>query len=248
MTIHSHTATTVKGKAATCTKEGLTDGKKCSVCNTVITAQKTIAKKSHKYETKTAKATLSKNGETVKKCTACGKVASTTIYAAKTVKLSKATFTYTGKTIKPSLVVKTSNGKTISSSNYTVSGTKSTKKIGKFKITVKFKGNYTGTKTLTFKINPKSTKISKVTAGKKSLKVTVGKQTKEVTGYEIQYSTSKKFKSAKKVTIKKAKTTSATIKKLKAKKTYYVRVRTYKTVGKTKYYSGWSTIKYKKTK
>ena len=110
------------------------------------------------------------------------------------------------------------------------------------------KGKYSGTKTLTFKINPPKTSVKKLTAAKKSLKVSINKKTTQVTGYEIQYSTSKKFKSAKKVTIKKAKTTSATIKKLKAKKTYYVRVRTYKTVGKTKYYSGWSTYKNKKTK
>ena len=53
---------------------------------------------------------------------------------------------------------------------------------------------------------------------------------------------------AKKATIKSYKTTKTTLKKLSSKKTYYVRVRTYKTVGKTKYYSGWSTVKYKKTK
>ncbi len=67
---------------------------------------------------------------------------------------------------------------------------------------------------------------------------------------DIRYNTAlqKKFKGAKIATIKKNKTTSATIKKLKGGKKYYVRVRTYKTVGKTKYYSAWSNVKNAKVK
>ena len=56
------------------------------------------------------------------------------------------------------------------------------------------------------------------------------------------------MKSAKTATIKKNKTTSTTIKKLKAKKTYYVRIRTYKTVQGKKYSSTWSKVKSVKTK
>ena len=70
-----------------------------------------------------------------------------------------------------------------------------------------------------------------------------------VSGYEIQLATDKKFKKNKKtITIKKQKTTKATVKKLKAKKKYYVRVRTYKTVNGKKVYSAWSKIKTVKTK
>ena len=111
------------------------------------------------------------------------------------------------------------------------------------------KGNYSGTKTLTFKINPVKTTVSKLTAGKKSIKVYVTKKTSQVTGYQIYCSTSKSFSS--KVTkkyITSYKTTSTTLSGLSAKKTYYVKVRTYKTVNGTKYYSGWSTYKYTKTK
>ncbi len=165
------------------------------------------------------------------------------------LKLSKTSYTYSGKAKKPSVTVKNASGTTLKKdTHYTVSYAKGRKNVGSYKVTIKMKGNYSGTKTLTFKIKPKATKISKLTAKSKSLKVVVSKQSKQVTGYEIQYSTSKKFTSAKKLTIKSYKTTSATIKKLKAKKTYYVRVRTYKTVGKTKYYSSWSSYKYKKTK
>jgi hypothetical protein len=94
------------------------------------------------------------------------------------------------------------------------------------------------------------TSISKLTATSKGFKVTWKKQKKGTTGYQIQYSTSKKFSSkytkTKKVTS--YKTTSVTLKSLKAKKTYYVRVRTYKIVDGKKYYSDWSSYKYKKTK
>ena len=68
-------------------------------------------------------------------------------------------------------------------------------------------------------------------------------------GYQIQYSTSKKFaKGNKTKTISKNKTTSYTIKKLKKKTTYYVRIRTYKKVSGKTYYSGWSSVKKVKIK
>ena len=63
-----------------------------------------------------------------------------------------------------------------------------------------------------------------------------------------RYSTSSKFKGAKTVTISKNKTTNKTISKLKAKKKYYVRIRTYKKIGSTKYYSSWSKAKTVTTK
>lgn len=95
--------------------------------------------------------------------------------------------------------------------------------------------------------NSKLAKIKKITEKRKSLKVIWKKKT-GVNGYQLQYSTSKKFKKAKKITIKKAKVTSKTIKKLKSKKKYYVRIRTYITVNGKKYYSKWSKTKSQKTK
>lgn len=65
----------------------------------------------------------------------------------------------------------------------------------------------------------------------------------------IQYSTSSTFKSGDKtVTVTSYKTTSKTISKLAGGKKYYVRIRTYKTVGKTKFYSAWSAKKTAVTK
>ena len=95
---------------------------------------------------------------------------------------------------------------------------------------------------------PKSASIKKVKGAKKAILVT-WKKVSGVNGYEIQVATDKKFKKNKKtVTIKKQKTTKTTIKKLKAKKKYYVRVRTYKMVNGKKVYSSWSKAKSVKTK
>ncbi|MCD7887564.1 MAG: fibronectin type III domain-containing protein, partial [Clostridiales bacterium] len=62
----------------------------------------------------------------------------------------------------------------------------------------------------------------------------------KATGYQIQYSTSSSFSNYKTVTVTSYKTVSKTISKLTKKKKYYVRVRAYKTVSGTKYYSAWS--------
>ena len=79
-------------------------------------------------------------------------------------------------------------------------------------------------------------------------KMTVSWSTaKSVSGYEIQYSRSKKMKNAQSLTIK-GKTTQVTLKNLAKKKNYYVRIRTYKTTNGKKYYSTWSTVKTVKVK
>ena len=95
---------------------------------------------------------------------------------------------------------------------------------------------------------PKKTSIKKVKGAKKAISV-IWKKVGGVKGYQVQVATDKKFKKNKKtVTIKKQKTTKTTVKKLKAKKKYYVRVRTYKIVNGKKVYSSWSKVKSVKTK
>lgn len=97
-------------------------------------------------------------------------------------------------------------------------------------------------------VKPKKTSIKKLSKGKKKFTVTWAKVS-GVKGYQIQYSSDKKFKkNNKSVTVTKQKTTKATVKKLKSKKKYYVRVRTYKTVNGKKIYSSWSKAKSVKTK
>ena len=97
-------------------------------------------------------------------------------------------------------------------------------------------------------VKPKKTSIKKLSKGKKKFTVTWAKVS-GVKGYQIQYSSDKKFKkNNKSVTVTKQKSTKATVKKLKSKKKYYVRVRTYKTVNGKKIYSSWSKVKSVKTK
>lgn len=91
--------------------------------------------------------------------------------------------------------------------------------------------------------------ITKLTAKKKALSVKWTKNITNASGYEIQYSTSKKFKKAKTVTVKGKKNISKTIKKLKSGKRYYVRVRAYVNQGEgEKLYTPWSAKKSIKVK
>ena len=93
---------------------------------------------------------------------------------------------------------------------------------------------------------PQGTSITKLTGGKKCF--TAQWKKTPYTGYQIQYSTNAKFTGAKKATAKEAKKLKATISKLNAKKTYYVRIRTYKTISKVHYFSAWSKTYKVKTK
>ena len=210
----------------------------------------TVPNCNHNLKTSVTKATPAKDGIITKTCTICKQtVSKTTIAKVSNIKVNTASYVYNGKVKTPAVTVKDSKGKTLrKNTDYTVTYAKGRKNVGKYKVTVILKGNYSGTKTLSFTIVPKGTKLSSVKAGKKQVTVKWKAQKKSTTGYQIQYSTSKKFNSAKIATIKKNKTTSATIKKLKGGKKYYVRVRTYKTVGKAKYYSAWSNVKNAKAK
>ncbi len=101
--------------------------------------------------------------------------------------------------------------------------------------------------TITTSTAPTAVTLSKVTAGKKQAALT-WKTASGASGYEVMYSTSKKFKKAKTVAVKKGKTKKTTIKKLTKGKKYYFKVRAYKTVDGKKIYGGWSAIKSVKVK
>ncbi|MBR3738388.1 MAG: fibronectin type III domain-containing protein, partial [Eubacterium sp.] len=179
----------------------------------------------------------------------CGKISKkTTIYYPKKITLSTSAYTYSGKAKQPKITVTDSKGNKISSKNYTAKYSKNTK-VGTAKVTLTFKGNYSGSLSKTFKINPKSTKLSKVSAGKKSFTAKWSKQSAQTTGYQLQYAANKKFTKSKVTkTVSKNKTTSKKISGLKANKKYYVRIRTYKVVDGKKYYSKWSSYKTVTTK
>ena len=167
-----------------------------------------------------------------------GSTATSTAIAS--VTLSKKTYTYDGKAKTPAVTVKDANGNVIASTNYTVAYSNN-KKVGTATVKVTGIGSYTGTKSATFKINPKKTSISKIQATSKGFKVTWKKQATQTTGYQVRYSTSSKFTSATTVKLSKNTTTSKSVTKLSANKKYYVQVRTYKTVGGKTFYSGWSS-------
>lgn len=94
-------------------------------------------------------------------------------------------------------------------------------------------------------VKPAKVKKLKVKSKKKKqIKVTFGKVNK-ADGYQICYAANKKFKKAKKVLVK---ATAKTIKKLKSKKKYYVRVRAYRKNGSKKLYGAWSSVKKVKVK
>ena len=166
----------------------------------------------------------------------------TTVYSGKfTVKLSGTKYAYNRKTQKPKVKV-TYKGKVLSSKYYTVVY-KNNKNIGTATVTVKGKGNYKKCSgKATFKIVLKKSTLSSLKAGKKSATVS-WKTITGSTGYQIQYSTNKNFSKSKIIKVTGAGKKSATLKKLTSKKTYYVRVRAYKTVNKKAVYGAWSSSK-----
>lgn len=169
------------------------------------------------------------------------------VSATPSVKLSTSTYTYNEKVKTPGVKVSV-NGTVLTKDNYSVSYGKGRKNVGKYTVKVTLKNDYAGSKTVSFKINPPKSAVKKLKKGKKSFTVYVKKQSKQTSGYQVQYSTSKKFKSPKTKSLTSYKKTKLKVKKLKKHKKYYVRVRTYKKVGKTKYYSSWSSAKSVKTK
>ena len=97
------------------------------------------------------------------------------------------------------------------------------------------------TKPIETAIAPKKAVLKKVKAtGKKKVKIIVKKTSEKINGYEVILSTKKNFKKAKKVTTKK---NIVTVRKLKASKKYFVKVRAFKKVGNKKIYGKYSTVK-----
>ena len=181
---------------------------------------------------------------------------SSTTNKLKKQKITKVSSTYKKSvgqsfTLKPKakgkITYKTGNKKVAtvnSKGKVTVKGT------GKATITVTAKATSTYSKCvkkITVYGVPKKPEMKKLTAGKKKFTVQ-WKKDKKADGYQVQYSTDKKFKkNVKSVNVSK-KTTKATVKKLKKGKTYRVRIRSYKKINGKKYCSGWGKVKSVKVK
>lgn len=169
-----------------------------------------------------------------------------------TVQLSKTRYVYNGKSHKPSVTVKTKDGRTLKNGvDYALSCPARTS-VGETTVRVNFKGAYTGSASTSYAVVPKGTAVKSVQSQLQGFKVTWKKQTKQTTGYQVQYATNKQFKGATVKTVNGNKNTSKTIAGLANYKTYYVRARAFKEVKsgnkKIKIYSGWAQYKTVKTK
>lgn len=185
------------------------------------------------------------NGRTVKTFT-IGK-------AAKQIKLAKKSYTkvYGNKAFALGATVTGNENLTYSLSNKTVIKVTNGKAkiIGCGTVTVTVKSaasaNYNAAANQKIKITVKSKKatISSAKSTKKGQITLKWKKDSKASGYIISYSTSKKFKKAKTAIIKKKSTVKTTLKKLSAGKTYYVRICSYKKVGKKRLSGAYSKVK-----
>lgn len=255
-------------KAATCTAAG-TKKFTCTVCGESKTEK--IAKTAHQYKNKVIAPTAATIGYTVEKCSLCGNEKSKTTFTAPTGKLTLNHSARTNNAIK----VQWNNVKTATGYQVQIStkdgkkwSTYATLKAGvtaytfknlaagnNYKFRVRFyikaedgKNYYSPwSKTLGSPTLPSGTTLTKLSSAKKAFNAQ-WKKNAAVNGYQIQYGLKSNFSGSKTLTVKNAKTLKATVKKLSAKKTYYVRIRTYKTISKVNYFSSWSKAYKVKTK
>ena len=170
------------------------------------------------------------------------------------LKYTVGTLAYTGSKLTPKITIKDGDTVLKEGTDYTLSsdlGPLNIKNVGMYGIYIDspLTSKYLIHDTQLITVNPKATSLKSVTAVKKGFTAKWAKRTEQVTGYQIQYSTSSTFKTGvKSIWVSKNTTTSKKKTGLKAKKKYYVRIRTYKTVNGNKYYSAWSAKKTVTTK
>lgn len=249
---HTHSYYWAITKQATCTQTGV----KTYVCSCGDNYTEVIPALGHRYRKKSIPATLKKDGSVKNVCSVCfdTKVAGI-IYRAQKIVLNKTDYIYNGKIKSPSVSVRDSKGKRLAAGkDYQVSYGKGRKNPGVYTVTITLKGDYSGKLSKTFTIRPKGSSLGKITANRKGFQASWKKQPSQISGYQLQYGTSKSFKgkTSKIADIRKVSTVKRKVEKLKANKKYYLRVRTYKTVkvnGKSKkLYSDWSKVKSVQTK
>lgn len=169
--------------AGTCTQWKKIEKNECSA--ELKKAEKDFAKP-HILKNKVTKATLTKSGKVESKCSVCGESKTTTVYYPKTISLSATKFTYNGKAKAPAVTVRDSKGKTLfKDKDYTVTYSSGKTKVGKYAVTITFKGNYSGTVTKHFLILPGKTSKITPTTTTTTLKATWNKVT-GATGYKVE--------------------------------------------------------------
>ncbi len=247
----AHHLVTDPAIAAGCETEGKTEGSHCSVCNTVIIEQKDVPASGHHYKVDIVPATTKKDGSITRICTVCRTAEDRKVISqAKSMKISRLSFIYNGKSKKPGITIEDNQGKMLNEGvDYTIIYPENAKEPGIYKVTVQFRGNYSGTMSGNFTLRPQNVSISKLMPKKSGFSVKWKKQKQKLSGYEISYSTSRKFtkKTTHFLTIRKGAGTSKSVSKLKDKQKYYVRLRSFRTVKENgrsrKLYSEWSKAK-----
>ena len=165
-----------------------------------------------------------------------------------TAKLAKTTYTYDGTFKKPAVTLTVGGQALKQGTDYSVTY-KNNKAAGKATAVITGIGEWGGTKTLTFTINPKAVTQKAPAAAKKAFTAKWNKSVAaNASGYQVRYSVNKSMSGAKVKAVAGYGKTSFKVTGLKAGKKYYVQVRAYKTAGGTKYYSAWSAKKTVTTK
>jgi hypothetical protein len=245
----AHTPETDAAVAPNCVKSGLTEGSHCSVCGEVLTAQAVINANGHSYNAVVTYPTCYSQGYTTYTCWVCGDsyradyTNTTANHDYRSAVTTSPTCTSTGTRTYTCTVCGDKYTESIpmtehyAVTDYAVPAT--------FSSTGKTEGSHCANCGTVLSAQYEIAKLgapslSKVTAGKKQFKAN-WKAVAGVDGYEIRYATSSKALSkAKPVAVS---GNNKTVKKLTAKKKYYVQIRAYKTINGKKQYSTWSAKK-----
>lgn len=170
---------------------------------------------------------------------------SVTIYA----KLTQSTYVYTGNTITPKIKVTLSNGRIANTDCYKVTYSTSRKYVGSHQVTITPLKEFASQKkiVLKYKIIPKSTYITGVSKGLRKMTIKWKKNTSQTTGYQIKYYRNNSANDARYKTVNGISKSSQPLYNFISSKNYYFKIRAFKTVNGTKYYSNWSKAKTYKT-
>ena len=231
-------ATVSQSGVVTGVKEGTTqisvitaDGSKTAICSVIVSGQ-----------TQTEPGT--QTGGIIDPAT--GKTAAVT-FSGMEIELDYTSTAYNGSDKEPGVSIQDASGNDLTEDvDYTLDYYNNLT-VGKATVIVSGKGKYAGVIAgVRFTIKPKTVTVKSVKkASSRKLNVVWASHKTQTTGFQVRYATTKKFKSGtyKTVTLTSKSATSKVLTKLKAGKTYYVKVRAYKTVDGKKIYSSWSKVK-----
>ena len=232
---HSFRDTVVK---PTCEGSGYTLHK-CTICGKEE-KENISSPTGHKMKETIKPATMDANGKVVQTCSVCGKKVTDKVYKIKKVALSQTTYARTSKKNTPKVVVTDAKGNKLQKNvDYTVKYASGRKAVGTYKVVVTFKGEYSGKKTLKFKVVPPVVKNVKAKAATRSASLTWDRN-KFADTYVIYRATTKNGKFKK---IASTNDLGYTVTGLTSGKVYYFKVIAVRKLDSGNYYSADSAIK-----